>query len=299
MKRFVQAALAAFIPAIAFLVAGAPAAEAQRVAVCHKPGAKQKIVRVEPRDVAMHEAHGDTLVLAEVCNDLDDDCDRAVDEGIAPVATSCGAGECAGNVGEETCVGGVLVDSCDPEAGASAELCNGFDDDCDGATDDDPTDLLACTAGLGECQADGVEICSLGTRVCDATPGARPEAFESTCDDTFDNDCDGTSDSSDPSCVACPGWTLAQLNGITTPASPADCSGAPDCSSTGVSLSCIHSSGRDFLIQATSAGRILCDDEAFGPEECSTNLSDQPALSAQSCAEILLRSDLWATFCGD
>src|SRR5207237_1264477 len=33
----------------------------------------------------------------ETCNGLDDDCDGAVDEGIAPTPTQCGSGTCAGS----------------------------------------------------------------------------------------------------------------------------------------------------------------------------------------------------------
>ncbi len=61
-------------------------------------------------------------------------------------------------------------DSCTP----TAEICNGVDDDCDGQIDETFPDLgTACTAGVGDCEATGMKVCSpdhTGT-VCDATPG--------------------------------------------------------------------------------------------------------------------------------
>jgi hypothetical protein len=70
----------------------------------------------------------------ETCNSIDDDCNGAVDDGIPSAPTSCGVGACA-STSALSCVGGSMVDSCVPGT-PSAEVCNGIDDDCDGAVDE-------------------------------------------------------------------------------------------------------------------------------------------------------------------
>jgi hypothetical protein len=71
------------------------------------------------------------------CDGVDQDCDGFADEDYVPAPTTCGVGECAGNVGERFCLpGGVLDDTCDPLAGAEVEMCDGLDNDCNGVPDD-------------------------------------------------------------------------------------------------------------------------------------------------------------------
>jgi hypothetical protein len=129
----------------------------------------------------------------EVCDGLDNDCNEAVDEGLDPTPTTCGVGECAGNVGQLECQNGTPVDTCDPLDGALPDdQCDGLDNDCDGTDDDDyvPTPT-AC--GLGECAGNVGQLeCQNGTPVdtCDPLDGALPD---DQCDD-LDNDCDGTAD---------------------------------------------------------------------------------------------------------
>jgi hypothetical protein len=82
------------------------------------------------------------------CN-LDIDCADANCDGAMGDATSCGLGQCAGNTGQLMCSGGTEVDTCDPFAGASPEVCTGgLDEDCDGLTDGD--DTADCPTGACE-----------------------------------------------------------------------------------------------------------------------------------------------------
>jgi hypothetical protein len=72
----------------------------------------------------------------ETCDAVDDDCDGSYDEDYDSTGTTCGHGECAGNVGAMTCVEGEVVDTCDPFQGAVEEICDGLDNDCDRYTDE-------------------------------------------------------------------------------------------------------------------------------------------------------------------
>ena len=77
-----------------------------------------------------------------------------------------------------------------------AELCNGKDDDCDGATDEDPE-----LGGFG-CPHSGVcfgpttvvEICQDGEWQCDFSGALEHEEGDETTCDHKDNDCDGLTD---------------------------------------------------------------------------------------------------------
>jgi hypothetical protein len=76
------------------------------------------------------------IPVIEICDNLDNDCDNAVDEDLTR-ATTCGRGICSNNIGIKTCSSGILgEDTCNPFAGATTETCNGLDDNCDGQIDE-------------------------------------------------------------------------------------------------------------------------------------------------------------------
>ncbi|MEN8184614.1 MAG: putative metal-binding motif-containing protein, partial [Myxococcota bacterium] len=124
-----------------------------------------------------------------VCNGLDDDCDGSTDEDYLVPQTSCGVGACAAT-GALECLAGTLVDSC--ESGTPAvddTVCNGLDDDCDGAVDEDFGPQSCSTGDPGICAA-GTTLCQSGAELC----AAEQSPITEICGDGLDNDCDGAAD---------------------------------------------------------------------------------------------------------
>ncbi len=117
----------------------------------------------------------------EVCDLVDNDCDGQTDEELG--TTTCGLGACVHTV--DNCINGV-EQICDPVEGATAEVCDLVDNDCDGQTDEE---LGTTTCGLGACEHT-VENCVNGVeQICDPMEGSAAEVC-----DLMDNDCDGQTD---------------------------------------------------------------------------------------------------------
>ncbi len=162
----------------------------------------------------------------ERCNDLDDDCDRTVDEGAPPVdgwfedvdGDGYGGAEarlCAVPAGQRYArIGGDCDDGRADVSPAALEDCDlGVDDDCDGlADDDDPEGTLGQVAHWADLDRDGYGDDATLTLRCpdpgddawtrlagdcdDGDPTVSPAAAE-TCG-AGDEDCDGLRDEADP-----------------------------------------------------------------------------------------------------
>jgi RHS repeat-associated protein len=125
------------------------------------------------------------------CNGVDEDCDGAIDDDFDMLATECGVGACHAE-GEVSCIAGQVVDSCSPGSPAASDAtCDGRDDDCDGAVDEN-FPVLVTTCGVGPCSSSGESRCVSGVVVDSCTPGT-PAANDAVCNGV-DDDCSGTAD---------------------------------------------------------------------------------------------------------
>ena len=116
---------------------------------------------------------------AEQCNAIDDDCNGQTDEGL--VELSCGTGVCKHTVAG--CVSG-KASECDALEGASDEICNSKDDDCDGETDE----------GFVDTDNNGVADCEDGDDDGDGIPDEQDNCQTVPNPDQLDFDFDGLGD---------------------------------------------------------------------------------------------------------
>ena len=240
----------------------------------------------------------------EACDGQDNDCNGVVDDpGGVPVdfqsdSQNCGACNvvCVLPNAEASCVGGecelssckgTFVDADRTDANGcecsptGSEICDGKDNDCNGAVDDGLPALGSCGQDTGECQR-GVLVCRNGVAVCEGAVDPTTE----TCDGK-DNDCTGTADDNLPPSLGACGSNVGECQtgtvvcrngqpactGQVGPTAEAcdgrdnDCDGNIDNGLTGSQGSC----GTD--VGECTAGQLLCQN---GQLNCVGRVDAQP-----------------------
>jgi hypothetical protein len=128
---------------------------------------------------------GATQGIYEICDNIDNDCDGSIDEGLSQ---GCGLGICSG--GTQSCSAGSWG-SCSTSYLSTTESCNNLNDDCDDSVDENIASQ-ECGIDTGAC-VKGTQSCSAGS--WGACGGTYVGPINETCN-SIDDNCNGVIDES-------------------------------------------------------------------------------------------------------
>ena len=178
----------------------------------------------------------------ETCNDIDDDCDRLIDDDDTAVSGTTtfyddGDRDGYGDPSDSTAAcdqpSGTVTnsDDCDDSLDSvnpdGTEACNGYDDDCDGLVDDDDSPVTDKDTFYIDTDSDGYGVDTTTTEGC-----VVPSGYADNDDDCDDGDgtvypgatelCDGDDDDCDDdidegvlgASASCPAESCAEINDL-------------------------------------------------------------------------------------
>jgi len=187
-------------------------------------------------DVSVDCDDNDPLVFpgaTEICNGIDDNCSGLIDDNDPAITGQMtyyedvdgdGYGDPASSLVSCNAPSGYVIDNTDCDdtnaninTGAT-ETCNGIDDDCDGLIDDNDPSLAGTSLWFEDADGDAYGDANNSIMTCnppagyvsnntdcnDSDPQVNPLATE-ICNG-IDDDCDGLTDSADPSLVGTATW---------------------------------------------------------------------------------------------